>query len=145
MASGRRESRGAPDFGRALAAKTCEEERVITWARQGRITEAQLDSQLAQLRAGAAALEAGRARAESSRAQAEAARGQLRDAEGFLEELARRLGELTREEMAAVVRRAVPRVVVSPRGDGRQVARATFRFARRSDGELAGLDKTVAT
>ena len=33
------------------------------------------------------------------------------------------------KEMAAVVRRAVPRVVVSPRGDGRKVARAAYRLA----------------
>jgi hypothetical protein len=69
-------------------------------------------------------LAAERVRAEDSRAQAEAAREQLRDAEGFLEELSRRLHGLTREEMAAIVRRAVPRVTVSPRGDGRKVTRA---------------------
>jgi site-specific DNA recombinase len=129
MAAGSGASRPAPDFEKALTAKRREEERVITWARQGRITEEQLDAQLAQLRAEVVALEVERAGAEWSRAQTEAAREYLRDAEGFLEELARRLHELTREEMAAIVRRAVSRVIVLPRGDGRKVARATYRFA----------------
>ena len=129
MAGGSRARRDAPAYEKMLAAKRREEERVITWARQGRISEGQLDAQLAQLRSEVAALEVERAGAEWSRTQAEAARAYLRDAESFLEEIARRLRELTREEMAAVVRRAVPRVVVSPRADGRKVARATFRFA----------------
>jgi hypothetical protein len=64
-----------------------------------------------------------------SRARTEAAREHLRGAEGFLEEISRRPHGLTRAETAAVVRRAVPRVVVSPRADGRKVARATYRFA----------------
>jgi site-specific DNA recombinase len=128
MAAGPGVRRDTPDLEKMLAAKRREEERVITWARQGRITEAQLDAQLAQLRGELASLEGERARAECSQAQVKAAREQLRDAEGFLEELTRRLCELTREEMAAIVRRAVPRVTVSPRSDGRKVARATYRF-----------------
>jgi site-specific DNA recombinase len=128
MAAGSGVRRDAPDPAKMLAAKRREEERVITWARQGRITEAQLDAQLIQLRGEVAALEVERAGVEYSWAQVEAAREQLRDAEGFLEELSRRLNELTREEMAAIVRRAVPRVTVSPRSDGRKVARAAYRF-----------------
>ncbi|MDT5293158.1 MAG: hypothetical protein QOJ76_38 [Acidobacteriota bacterium] len=45
MAAGSGVRRDAPDPAKMLAAKRREEERVITWARQGRITEAQLDAQ----------------------------------------------------------------------------------------------------
>ena len=48
--------------------------------------------------------------------------------EAFLDELSRRIHDLTREEMAAIVRRAVPRVVVKPRADGRKVVAATYCF-----------------
>lgn len=56
MAGRAAERRPTPNFDKALAAKRREEERVITWARQGRITEEQLDAQLAQPRAEVAAL-----------------------------------------------------------------------------------------
>jgi site-specific DNA recombinase len=117
-----------PDADKLRAAKERERERVITWARQGRITEEELDGQLLQLRAELAALESERARTESARSQTDALREQLRDAEAFLNELSWRVHDLTREEMAAILRRAVPRVVVKPRADGRKVVAATYRF-----------------
>lgn len=123
-------AKAAPDTNKLRAAKERERERVITWARQGRITEEELDAQLVQLRGELAALEGERARAESARARTDAAREQLRDAERFLNELSRRMDNLTPEEMAAIVRRAVPRVVVKPRADGRKVVSATYRFSR---------------
>ena len=120
----------ALDTDKLRAVKERERERVITWARQGRITEEELDAQLMQLRAELAALEGERARAESARVRAEAAREQLRDAEKFLNELSWRMDNLTLEEMAAIVRRAVPREVVKPRAAGRKVVAATYRFSR---------------
>lgn len=123
-------SKTGPDTNKLRATKERERERVITWARQGRITEEELDAQLMQLRTELAVLEGERARAESGRARADAAREQLRDAEKFLNELSRRVTDLTPEEMAAIVRRAVPRVVVKPRADGRKVVAATYRFSR---------------
>lgn len=118
-----------PDIKRLRADKERERERVITWARQGRITQEEMDAQLLQLRGELAAIEGEQARIKSERAQTEAVREQLRDAESFLEELSRRVNDLTPEEMAAIVRRAVPRVVVKPRADGRKVVTATYRFA----------------
>jgi site-specific DNA recombinase len=124
-ASGRSLSRDAQ---RQLEAKGRERERVITWARQGRISEEELDAQLAGLAQEVAGLEAESKRLESSHVGLEEARARLADAESFLGELAVRVHTLTREEMAAVVRRAVPRVVVSPREDGRKVVAATYRL-----------------
>jgi site-specific DNA recombinase len=122
-------SKAAPDTDKLCAAKERERERVITRARQGRITEEELDAQLLQLRGELAALESERARTKSTRAQTEAAREQLRNVEAFLDELSRRVNDLTPEGKAAIVRRAVPRVVVKPRADGRKVVTATYRFA----------------
>ena len=96
---------------------------------QGRLTEAELDEQLAQLRREIGALEEEKFAAERARAERAGVRERLRDAESFLEEISRRLRELTREEMAAIVRRAVARVVVRPRADGCKVVSATYRFA----------------
>ena len=48
--------KAVPDTERPRAAKERERERVITWARQGRITEEELDAQLLQLRGELAAL-----------------------------------------------------------------------------------------
>lgn len=127
MAANAGAGKAAPDADKLRVAK--ERERVITWARQGRITEEELDAQLLQLRGELAALEGERARIKSARAQTDATREQLRDAETFLDELSRRVNDLTREEMAAIVRRAVPRVVVKPRADGRKIVAATYRFA----------------
>jgi site-specific DNA recombinase len=121
--------KAAPDTAKLRAAKERERERVITWARQGRITEEELDAQLLQLRGELAALESEGARIKSARAQSEAMREHIRDAEAFLNELSRRVNDLTPEGMAAIVRRAVPRVVVKPRADGRKVVTATYRFA----------------
>lgn len=129
MAASAGAGKAGPDTDKLRAAKERERERVITWARQGRITEDELDAQLLQLRGELAALESEQARIKSARAQTEATREQLRDAEAFLEELSRRVNNLTPEGMAAVVRRAVPRVVVKPRADGRKVVTATYRFA----------------
>lgn len=112
-----------------LTAKMRERERVITWARQGRITEDELDAQLVQLRAELAALEAERARLEAARASSEAARGQLQDVEAFLDDLASRVYALSDEERAKVIRQLVPRVVVTPREDGRAGVSATYAFA----------------
>lgn len=123
------EGKVARDVEKLLAVKGRERERVITWARQGRITEEELDAQLLQLRAESAALEDERASIESARTRTDDVREQLLEAETFLEEISRRLYDLTREEMAAIVRRAVPRVVVKPRADGRKVVAATYRFA----------------
>ena len=119
----------APDPDRLRAAKERERERVITWARQGRITEEELDTQLLQLRGELAAIESEMARVKSARAQTEAMREHIRDAEAFLNELSRRANDLRPEAMAAIVRCAVPRVVVKPRADGRKVVTATYRFA----------------
>ena len=122
-----RAGKAVPDTAKMRAAK--ERERVITWARQGRITEEELDAQLLQLRGELAALESEGARIKSAHAQTEAIREYIHDAEAFLNELSRRVNDLTPEGMAAIVRRAVPRVVVKPRADGRKLVTATYRFA----------------
>lgn len=74
-----------------------------------------------------AALEADDARAAPS--AADDAPSALRDAESFLEELAHRLHTLTREEMAAILRRAVPPVVVRQRENGLRGVNVTYRPA----------------
>ncbi len=117
----------ARDFDKLIAAKLRERERVICWARQERITETELDAQLAQVRAELASLNAERVRVEQEREKSESSHEQLKDAESFLDEIARRLTELSPDERAAIVRRAVPRVTVTPRaGDGRKIVRATY-------------------
>lgn len=117
--------KSAPDAEKLRAVKERERERVITFARQGRITEEELDTQLAQLGAELSALEEEQARVKSACVQAEVVRVQLRDTEAFLDELSRRVNSLTREEMAAIVRRAVPRAVVKPRAARRKAAYVT--------------------
>ncbi|MCA1632018.1 MAG: recombinase zinc beta ribbon domain-containing protein, partial [Acidobacteria bacterium] len=112
-----------------LAAKQRERARVITWAREGRITEGELDAQLAQLRAEVAALESERARSEGAARAASEVRSRLADAEAFFKELAGRIGELTDEQRARIVRQLVPRVLLKPRADGRVSAVATYLFA----------------
>ncbi|MDT7779445.1 MAG: site-specific recombinase [Acidobacteriota bacterium] len=119
----------ARDVEKELAAKVRERERVITWARQGRITEEELDGQLLQLRSEVVGLEAEASRIRSSHATAEEARTRLRDAESFLDELARRVHECTREEKQAILRRAVPRVTIKPHEGGRKLVSAVYRFA----------------
>jgi predicted nuclease with TOPRIM domain len=117
------------DISKRLDAKQRERDRVIAWARQGRITEGELDAQLPQLRVELSALEGALARAEADRARSESATARLEDAEEFLDELARRIQNLTREEMGAILRRTVPRVKVTPRADGRRAVFVTYRFA----------------
>ncbi|PYS93976.1 MAG: hypothetical protein DMF64_03025 [Acidobacteria bacterium] len=112
-----------------LAAKQRERARVITWARQGMITEEELDTQLVQLRAEVATLEAESARIGAAQAAARSARERLADVETFLESLAARVDALTDEERAQVVRQLVPRVVITPRADGRVKVAATYAFA----------------
>ncbi|HEX8161502.1 MAG TPA: hypothetical protein VF538_06495 [Pyrinomonadaceae bacterium] len=114
---------------RQIASKNRERERVITWARQGRIADEDLDAQLRQLRAETAALEAERRRREEARRGAESAAERLRDAEAFLDELARRVGSLAEDGRAKIVRQLVPRVIISARDGGRVKVSATYAFA----------------
>ncbi|PYS81273.1 MAG: hypothetical protein DMF67_17385 [Acidobacteria bacterium] len=123
--SGKAEGR---DASRLLAVKARERERLITLARKGIITEDELAAQLSQLRAESAALEAEAARRGAALVAAAEVRSLICDAESFLDVLARRVHECTREEMAAILRRAVPRVVVRPRPDGRRVAEVAYRL-----------------
>jgi site-specific DNA recombinase len=131
----RARSGGAPADGAAgrlekqIAAKRRERGRVITWARQGRIADDDLDAQLSQLRAETAALEGECLRLEEARRGAESAAERLQDAEEFLDGLARRVDCLAEADRAKIVRQLVPRVVVSPRGDGRVKVSATYAFA----------------
>ena len=114
---------------RQIAARRRERERVITWARQGRITPEEMDAQLARLRAEIAALEAERAQADLARKAAESAAERLKDAEVFLNDLARRVSTLSDEERARIIRQLVPRVIVTP-GEGRKaLVSATYAFA----------------
>ncbi|MFL6211175.1 MAG: recombinase family protein, partial [Pyrinomonadaceae bacterium] len=112
-----------------LRAKGRERERVITWARQGRLTEDELDRQLVALRAEAATLEGELARLEATRASRAAARAGLADAEAMLERIAQRLSNLTEAEKAESVRQLVRGVLVNPRPDGRITVKATYVFS----------------
>src|SRR5205085_3219855 len=114
---------------RQLQAKQHERARVITWAREGRITEEELDAQLVPLRAEIGGLEQERTRRSETARSAEVARARLADAEAFFDELAGRLDSLSDDERAAVVRQLVPRVLLIPRGDGRVKVSATYAFA----------------
>jgi site-specific DNA recombinase len=89
---------------RQIAARRRERERVITWARQERITAEEMDAQLAQLRSEIVALEGERERAEDAKKASESVSERLRDAEAFLDELALRVGSLQGEKRAKVVR-----------------------------------------
>ena len=73
-----------------IDAKLKERNRVIAWAREGRITEEELDAQLSQVRAELSALEGEAKRVEAERERSESARAHLGDAESFPDELARR-------------------------------------------------------
>lgn len=112
-----------------LAAKGRERARVITWAREGWITEEELDIQLVQLRAEVAALEGEHARLRAAQTTERTARAQLEDAEAFLDGLADRLDALTDEERVQIIRQLVPRVIIAPRADGRVKVSATYAFA----------------
>ena len=114
---------------RQFQAKQSERLRVIKWAREGRITEDELDAQLAQLRAEVTALEQEQARLAGAQRAATAARARLVDAEVFFNELASRIDALSAEQRATVVRQLVPRVLLVPREDGRVSVTATYAFA----------------
>ncbi|HVF54727.1 MAG TPA: recombinase family protein [Pyrinomonadaceae bacterium] len=114
---------------RQIAAKQRELTRVITWAREGRITESELDTQLVQVRAEMAVLEQERVRIEAAQKVADAARTRLADVETFLSDLAGRLETLSDAARANVMRQLVPRVVVTPREDGRVGVAATYAFS----------------
>ena len=116
-------------FERRLQAKQRERARVIKWAREGRITEEELDTQLVQLRAEVAGLEQERVRLEGATRAATVARARLADAEAFFDELSGRLGALSAEQRVQIVRQLVPRVLLTPRGDGRVRVSATYAFA----------------
>ena len=114
---------------RQLQAKQRERARVITWAREGRITEEELDAQLVTLRAEIGGLEQERTRRGEAARTTELARTRLADAEAFFDELAGRLDSLSDEQRASVVRQLVPRVLLVPRKDGRVKVSATYAFA----------------
>lgn len=114
---------------RQLAAKERERASVIKWAREERITEAELDTQLAQLRAGVTGLETERARLAEAQRNAATRHARLSDAEVFFTALAGRLDALTDAERAQVLRQLVPRALVSTRPDGRIAVAATYAVA----------------
>ena len=128
---------------RQLQAKQRERARVITWAREGRIMEDEMDAQLVTLRAEIAGLEQERTRRIDVARSAELARARLTDAEAFFDELAGRLEALSDEERATVVRQLVPRVLLVPRGDGRVKVSATYAFAPPSITDTAPLRASV--
>jgi site-specific DNA recombinase len=107
------------DLAHLIRAKEREQERVITWARQGRITDDEMDAQLLMLREEVAALEGERECQERARREALGTRERLLAIEDFLQNLARRVDELPPEEMAEVVRHFVSKIVVTPRETGR--------------------------
>lgn len=113
---------------RQLQAKQRERVRVLTWAREGPITEDEMDAQLVHLRAEIAGLEQERARRLEMARTVEQSRARLADAEAFFDELAGRLASLSDDERAAVVRQLVPRVLLVPRSDGRVKVSATYAF-----------------
>ncbi|MBC7931779.1 MAG: hypothetical protein H7Z38_14565 [Rubrivivax sp.] len=126
------DGKDARELERRAAAKERERQRVITWARQDRITEGELDAQLGELRRDLDALAEERARLEGARESSDSMRESLSEAERFLDEIAGRLHSLSPEEKAAILRRAVPHVKVTPREDGLRSVVATYRLSPRS-------------
>ncbi|MFL6209242.1 MAG: recombinase family protein [Pyrinomonadaceae bacterium] len=114
---------------RQLQAKQRERARVITWAREGRLTEEELDAQLVTLRAEIAGLEQERTRRSEATRSAELARARLAETEACFDGLAGRLGALSDEQRTQIVRRLVPRVLLTPRKDGRVKVSAIYAFA----------------
>jgi len=113
------DEREGRELQRLIAAKQAERNRVIGWARTGRITDEEMDAQLIMLRGEITTLESERTRMEHRREAQANVQERLHGIEQFLSEVAGRVGQVSQEEVAEVVRYFVSRIVITPREDER--------------------------